>query len=468
MKSQIFKLFILSVVVAIVFGGCAQPSTQTTAPPAPTNPPVATQKLPEPTTAPTSPPMATQKPTEAPPTAEVVTIKYLEHFSTEWGNEWFAKTIAEFEKLHPNIKIDHIAKPWNDLWPLLTAGAQSGDMPDVFATHGAWLSSLGEWNALYDLRPIIEKYADAEYIQNTGAQGPYALGTYKGKVLGATWGYFTYGLFYNKEYFEQNNLKVPSTWDELETLLRTVRKEKNIYGLSVVWGKAEGGDHWPYLQWGWRVRGAGGNMYDAEGKPAFNTPEGKLGMEYWKRLYDGDLISPNAEAMTVQQARGDFCAGKVLMIIDGPWIKGTCQTLGGKFTVAMVPGLCGEKTCGSAITPQFLSVGANSKHPEAAFEFIKYMQSDAVTIDWGKSFGMTTANPAFLELPENKSDPIMGVVLKVAANKDNLSLPSVPNTVAINKMLLDEWQKVLLEGKSIDAALKDMETQWLELMKVVE
>jgi ABC-type glycerol-3-phosphate transport system substrate-binding protein len=452
MKIQISKLLCTSIIVVMILGACGQAVSTEEA----TSPPVATQKPPEPTSTPLA---------EA--TEETVTISWLEHFSTEFGNEWFDKTIAEFERLHPNIKINHIAKPWNDLWPYLTAAAQAGDMPDVFATHPAWLATLSEWNALYDLRPIIEKYSDAEYIQNTGAQGPYDLGTYKGKVTGAIWGYFTYGLFYNKDYFDQNNLNVPTTWDEFETLLRKLRDEYNIYGFAPIWSTPEG-TNYLYIEWGWRDAGAGGRIYDDQSEPAFNSTEGKLSLEYWKHLYDEDLLVPNAEAMTVQQARGDFCSGKVPMIIDGPWIKGTCDSLGGTFTIAMVPGLCGEKTCGNMMTPQFLSVGANSEHPEAAFEFIKYMQSDEVTVDWGKTFGMTTANPAFLELPENQSDPIMGVVSEVSANKDNVSLPAVPNSEAILSMLLNEWQKVLLEGKSIDDAVKDMQTQWLDLMKVVE
>ena len=450
MKARMSSVLGLLVIVSVVLGGCVAASTPTVAPVEPTNPPAPTQKPPEPTS------------------VEPVTITYLEHFSTEWGNEWFVKVITEFEKRNPNIKVELIEKPWGDLWPTLTAGAQAGDLPDVFATSGGWPATLSEWNALYDLRPIIEKYGDAEYTKNTGALGPYALGTYKGKVVGATWGLFTYGLFYNRDYFEKNNLKVPTSWAELEDLLRTVKQQKNIYGMSAVWDKAEGPTQFPYMYYGWRVRGAGGNMVDAQGKPAFNSAEGKIGLEYWKRLYDQGLISPNAEATSVQQARGDFCSGKTLMIIDGPWIKGTCETLKSDFTIAMVPGLCGEKTCGSSTIVQFLSVGANSKHPEAAFQFIKYMQSTEVTLDWGKTWGMTTANPAYLALPENQSDPIMGVVAKVNADKDNYGIPSLPNQDAISAMVLNEWQKVLLENKSIDLALKDMETQWIELMKIIK
>jgi len=400
----------------------------------------------------------------SPPEEEVVEISYLEHFSTEFGDEWFDKTIANFESQHPNIKVNRISKPWNELWPSLTAWAQSEEMPDVFATHGSWLATLSEWNALYDLQEVIEENADDEYIENTGVMGPYYYGTYKGKVNGATWGYFVYGFFYNVEFFQENNLELPGTWDEFEELLRYLREEKDMYGISLVWSSPEGYSHFPYLQWGWRAANAGGKMYDEESKPAFNSPEGKLAMEYWKRLYDDDLISPNAEAMTVQQARGDFCSGKVPFIIDGPWIKGTCESLGGEFTVAMMPPICGEENCGSVVTFQYLSVGANSEHPEAAFEFIKYMQSDEVTIDWGKTYGMSTANMAYYELPETKADPVLGMIPEIAAVKENMMIPAITNKDAIDTMILEEWQAVLLEGKSIEDAIADMVAQWLELM----
>lgn len=444
MNPRILKVVGCLVFASIIFGACAPAAGPTAAPVEATSPPVAATAAP----------------------AEVVTIDYLEHFTTEWGREWFDKTIAGFEAEHPNIKINLIEKPYNDLWPFMLAGAQAKDLPDIIQTFSGWMATLGEYNALYDLKPLIDSSTDAEYIANTGATGPY-LGTYKGEVLGASWGFFVKGIYYNTKYFEDNNLEVPTTWAEFEELLKTL-KATGLEGFSPIFDMIDGPTQFPYDYFGWRLVGAGGHMVDDEMKAAFNSPEGKLALEYWKRLNDEGLLGPNPTGESTQQARGDFCSGKVPMILDGPWIKSTCETLGGTFTIGLFPQLCGEKTCGILAMPQYLSVAANSEHPEAAFEFIQYMQSDAVTSDWTKTYSMTTTNPAYFGLSEVSSDPILGPMAVQFGDPDNGAYPAVPNAEAIQQAMMSEFQSVLLLDVPIETALANMEAKWNELMVITE
>ena len=415
--------------------------------------------------APTEPPAAeapTEAPTEAPAVQEPVTITWFEHLSTEWGNEWFDKTTADFEA-QTGIKVERISAPWGDLWPKMTTWMQSDEMPDVYGTYAGWTASLDKNGAMADIEPLIPTLPDpAEFEANQGSMWR-GIGEFNGKLIMAPWWLQSYGLFYNKEAFAEKGYTVPTTWDELRTLLEQMKAD-GVDGMEMTWGvPAEAGVHFLYLQWMWRLLGAGGALTDAAGNPAFNTPEGKAAMQYWADLYKDGLVMEGSSAASVQQNRGDFCAGKTLMIIDGPWMGATCETMGSTFTVEMAPGLCGEKTCGNVVYPWYFAMAENSKNKEAALLFIDYLTSDAVASDFSKTFSISLANPIRYEDADYQNDPITGKMQALLATEGNAPLPPTMNAEEVQAMVGTEWQKVLFGEQTVDEAIVSMEKQWNEI-----
>jgi len=387
-----FKFSTLLIVLALLLSACGGAATV-----APTEKPAVEAPATEAPVveAPTEPPAAeapTEAATEAPAVEEPVTITWFEHLSTEWGNEWFDKVTADFEA-QTGIKVERISAPWGDLWPKMTTWMQSDEMPDVYGTYAGWTASLDKNGAMADIEPLIPTLPDpAEFEANQGSMWR-GIGEFNGRLIMAPWWLQSYGLFYNKEAFAEKGYTVPTTWDELRTLLEQMKAD-GVDGMEMTWGvPAEAGVHFLYLQWMWRLLGAGGALTDAAGNPAFNTPEGKAAMQYWADLYKDGLVMESSSAASVQQNRGDFCAGKTLMIIDGPWMGATCETMGSTFTVEMAPGLCGEKTCGNVVYPWYFAMAENSKNKEAALLFIDYLTSDAVASDFSKTFSISLANP---------------------------------------------------------------------------
>lgn len=63
--------------------------------------------------------------------------------------------------------------------------------------------------------------------------------SYEGKILGfSTWGIDYEGILYNKSYFKENNLEVPTTWADFITLLDTIKglgKTPLYEGINGVW-----------------------------------------------------------------------------------------------------------------------------------------------------------------------------------------------------------------------------------------
>jgi ABC-type glycerol-3-phosphate transport system substrate-binding protein len=394
---------------------------------------------------------------------EPVTIVWLEHLSTEWGDEWFDEVTADFEA-ETGIHVERVSAPWNDLWPKMSTWAQSGEMPDVYGTWAGWTATLAEWDAMADLTPLIPELSDPEEFEaNQGVMWP-EIGEFDGELVMVPWWLQSYGLFYNQEAFEEKGYEVPETWDEFRALLEQIRADGD-YGINMAWGvPAESGLHFGYLQWMWRALGAGGTLADASGNPAFNTPEGKLAMQYWADLYNDDLILPGSEATTVQQNRGDFCSGKTIMIIDGPWMGATCETMEADFTVAMAPGLCGEATCGNVVYPWYFTVAEDSEHKVEALRFIEYLVSDEVAADFSKTFSTALANPIRYDDPEFAAHPITGKMQELLAAEGNQALPNTLYAEEVQVMIGTEWQRVLFGEQTVDEAIESIETQWNEIV----
>ena len=458
--NHLFAAVVVGLLVSLV--ACAAPATPTPVPPTP----VPTTPTPVPPT-PVPPTPTPVPPTPVPPTPtpalKPVTIVWFEHLSTEWGNEWFDKVTADFEA-KTGIHVERISAPWGDLWPKMTTWAMSEEMPDVYGTYAGWTATLYQWNALADLEPLIPQLENPdEFVANMGAMWP-EIGKFGGKLVQVPWWLQAYGLFYNKEAFEEKGYKVPTTWDELRALLEQMKKD-GVNGMEMTWGSpADAGVHFQYLQWEWRIASLGGRLVDDQGRPAFNTPEGKQAMQYWYDLYKDGLLAPGSEAALVQTNRGDFCAGKTLMIIDGPWMGATCETMGATFTVTMAPGLCGEKTCGNTVYPWFFAVAENSKHKVEALRFIEYLVSDPVAEDFSKTFSISLANPVRYDDPDYKEHPITGRMEALLAAKGNLPLPPTVNAEEVGSMVGEQWQAVLFGKQTVDEAIVNIENKWLEII----
>jgi putative chitobiose transport system substrate-binding protein len=457
-----FKFSTLLLVLALLLSACGGAATV-----APTEKPAVEAPATEAPVveAPTEPPAAeapTEAATEAPAVEEPVTITWFEHLSTEWGNEWFDKTTADFEA-QTGIKVERISAPWGDLWPKMTTWMQSDEMPDVYGTYAGWTASLDKNGAMADIEPLIPTLPDpAEFEANQGSMWR-GIGEFNGRLIMAPWWLQSYGLFYNKEAFAEKGYTVPTTWDELRTLLEQMKAD-GVDGMEMTWGvPAEAGVHFLYLQWMWRLLGAGGALTDAAGNPAFNTPEGKAAMQSWADLYKDGLVMESSSAASVQQNRGDFCAGKTLMIIDGPWMGATCETMGSTFTVEMAPGLCGEKTCGNVVYPWYFAMAENSKNKEAALLFIDYLTSDAVASDFSKTFSISLANPIRYEDEDYQNDPITGKMQALLATEGNAPLPPTMNAEEVQAMAGTEWQKVLFGEQTVEEAIASIEKQWNEI-----
>ena len=144
---------------------------------------------------------------------------------------------AEFDKFEEltgcKIDVEVLAADADEAESVLLIRAATGNLPDVFSTNvGAKLWELDPESNMYDLsgNDWLENVNDG-YLQITSRNGA----TYGIPAADST----VAGVFYNKAIFEQLNLEIPKTWDELLAICE-ILKNNGITPVEQIFGLANG------------------------------------------------------------------------------------------------------------------------------------------------------------------------------------------------------------------------------------
>lgn len=136
--------------------------------------------------------------------------------------------IEEFNKIYPNITITHqSAGGWSDINGQINTEIAGGNQPNIAYCYPDHVAMYNIAKAVVKLDSLIESDAAVtgtdEIIGLTEAQKADFIESYynEGLVYGDDYMYTmplnksTEVLYYNKTFFEENNLSVPTTWEEL-------------------------------------------------------------------------------------------------------------------------------------------------------------------------------------------------------------------------------------------------------------
>ena len=152
-----------------------------------------------------------------------VTIEYFNQ------KKEMTKTLEEiardFEKENPKVKVKVVNVP--NAGEVLKTRVLAGDVPDVVNIYPQSIE-LQEWAKA----GVFEDLSNKDYLKRVknGYAEKYAV---NGKVYNVPFTANAYGIYYNKDKFEELGLKVPETWDEFEQLVKDiVAKGQTPFGIA--------------------------------------------------------------------------------------------------------------------------------------------------------------------------------------------------------------------------------------------
>ena len=313
----------------------------------------------------------------------------------DWRTDWFPpmvqEMLAEFHTTHPNIRVYYNLDPENNEFEEKSlADLQAGTAPDVFQSCCSFLPIWAQKGYLLDLRPFVQADLDRATIDDwdlvqyksfftrDGLQ--YALPKYHGALA----------LYYNKDLFDQASTQYPNdSWNHDDYLsamkrLTQVRNDDSPHG---VWGSMVD-IAWERLQV--HVNSWGAHFVDPTNptKSLMADPLVLQALEWIRtRMWDDKVM---ATALDVQDkgTQEAFIAGQLAMVEDGSWaLKNILANANFRVGLAAFP--AGPARRATLATTDGFAIYAGTKHPEAAWELLKFLVS--------KDYGRAMAKAQFLQ-----------------------------------------------------------------------
>lgn len=297
MRRTIWFSMVVLIILTMLMSACATSSTQAPSDTQATKPPAASEK---------------------------VTLKVLVHQNPPMVAfmEAFNKT---FQEKYPNITVDMSVVNANDLSTVTQTrlAANDVDVVDMFGFANAVQTYMKKadspnWQQLIEAGLLMD-LSDQAFIKNYDAATINDAGSYNGKVYEINLGRVSYsGIYYNKDLFTANNVKVPTTWPELVAACEAF-KNVNIPCMT-----AGGKDGWPIFVGAY---GLIGSMYPDQaalveglwtGSTKWNDTKA---LEMWTKMqvYARDMMESGASGIGGDAAPGRFASGAVAMFPGGTW-----------------------------------------------------------------------------------------------------------------------------------------------------
>ncbi len=338
--------------------------------------------------------------------AEPVT---LDLWTIDDPGEYHYVLAEEFQKLHPDIKVNVKTVQFRDMVNDLARAIATGEAPDVTYIDNPEVPLFASRGLLLDLDPLI---AESKVIKKDDIfPGPLASVTWDGKIYGIPRGANTIALYYNADMFKAKGLdpdNPPKTWDELyEAAKKLNDPAANVYGLAFSAVGTEEGT-FQFLPW---LQMTGGN-YDK-----LNTEGGAKALEFWAKLVDEKLASPDTLIRSQWDSTGTFNAGNAAMAISGPWELPRMSTEAKfEYRAALLPIPEEGAARASALGEGDNVVLANTDNPKEAFMLLEFLYEQMPRV-WNE-FGYLPAYP--VEVKDPKWPEIYGVFeesMKYAKNR---------------------------------------------------
>jgi multiple sugar transport system substrate-binding protein len=265
--------------------------------------------------------------------------------------------------------------------------------------------------------------------------------------------------YYRKDLFEKAGLEPPKTLDELIEVAIKLNNPPEVYGLAMP-GKQTEHTVEEWIQYLWSF----GGEFIEDGKAAFNSEEGLKALQFMlDAIYKYKVVPPGFAQYSYDELATLFCEGKVAIYFGWPYTVAivsdpTRSKIADKWGIFPRPGAAWAGTWAWIIPP-------DSTKKEASYNFIKYILSDWVQKLHAEN-GEIGVRKSILELPEIRAkQPVINVMAEALPRAR--SPPKIVNFAEVFAICAEELTKALLQQKSPEEALRDMEMRVNAVIKVL-
>jgi multiple sugar transport system substrate-binding protein len=358
----------------------------------------------------------------------------------------------DFKQSQPNVKVTVNQYPGTEMRTKYRLLATSGTPLDVSWVCCGDVATFGELKLLLNLDPLLKQDNIDPKIYFPGSlwEGYFDPNTKyigSGNLLALPVTFVFTLTYYNKDMFQKAKVDEPKydwTWDDLVKIGQQLTIDKNGkkptdagFDKENVTQYGLGGAQWSEYDF---VIGAGGRYVTPENKVVIDTPETIKGVQFVQDMIHKYRILPVPSAA---KNMPQFPTGKTVAISkDGSWnfTPWTDKITDFKWDVAPLPiGPIGKRV-GYGGSNQFSS-WTGVKHPDAAWELLKFLASPAITLKYWGIHGIPSVKESALSPELSKIAKFTEKMAKISAEAGAYIQSSDPT------IRREEW------GTALDAEL---------------
>ncbi len=364
--------------------------------------------------------------------------------------EWaFRDRLAQFEE-QTGIKVTIDTYGFDNLFnKILTASAGKTGEYDVVQMHVPDMALFDEKGFMLDITDWVQRDAEQMELSDIHPAVQESHMKYKDRYYGVPTHVGGMNFYYRKDIFDAEGYAVPATWEEVLEIAGKIDEKygPDMRGL-VLMGKADiqGASTYQNI-WG----AYGGEYFDANGKPTLNTEAGLKAMNMVKELTSHAV--EGSPSYSFDEAQTAFKQGRAAMVPfwdsgDNFFGDAAASQIVGKWAIAPMPG--GRATNGG----WSVQISKDSKNPEAAFEFLKWIVSPAMEREL---VPMTpSVRTSVLEDPANDRYPAYKGFLNLLKGNP-FNFPKVTPNLQILQEVAEAQNAVMTGQATPEAALAQLQ-----------
>jgi N,N'-diacetylchitobiose transport system substrate-binding protein len=365
--------------------------------------------------------------------------------------------VSEFNKLHPDVKVQLERQQWTGIVERLTTSLSGSDSPDIVEFGNTQAQGFEAAGAVVDLTDKAADLGSDDFLQSLAEAG-----TYDGQLYAVPYYAGARIMIYRKDLFEASGIEIPTTLEEMVAAGAQLKEDNadvpNFSGIYLP------GRNWQAaMSFVWEDGGDIATQEDGQWVGQLDSPESIEGLTFFKELFDTANAAP-ADADDANDYLA-FCAGEVGMMPAPGWKPGQitneddgCPDMEGNIGVFAMPGTAAGTTAPVFLGGSVLSIPTNSEQQELAYDLLKIMVSSG--------FQKLMAENSLIPGIKSELDSVTGsdaAVAQAEAAQNSRFVPSSENWAGVEAAnILPDMLVEIAQGGDIaeaaaraDAAIED-------------
>ena len=374
-------------------------------------------------------------------------------------NAVLAGIVENFMKEYPQITVEAGGTSASQIVEQFTVQSLSGDAPDVVVVPFQRMSQFAEMGFVISLEDYVKSepgFLDQYY------DTIIPLMTFEGEIYGISHDIASSALYWNKSLFKEAGIDgPPASYEEfIEDAKKLTKPDIGQYGFALSgWSEASNQSRWSSLFWA-----NGASIIDKEDEKTvlLDTPDG---LETFARIIElhtkHGITVPDPSTLDYTTSVEMFSNNKIGMMQQNIGAAIAIQTQNPEVEFGIAP----LKWDGYGMTSEGATafISSSSKHPDAAWEFIKYLTNAESEKAWATELHYMPSRKDVGELEEVQNDWVVATYLNDIIPHSTM-LPRIKQSDKVWGVFFDQVQ-LAMNGKDPKEAASEAAAQMKAILE---